>query len=136
MVILTKIKCVSDVWVHSVVLGHPNLDGRFVETRSMSQELSRRALFRRLSPVQEPVPQGPRVAVLGEGCLAVRGITCASCVDPCEPGALKIRPMLGGRGLPTIDAAACTGCGDCLNVCPVGALSLARAEIGGSTPCA
>lgn len=102
----------------------------------MSQDLSRRALFRRLSPAETQPVQGPVVAVLGEGCLAVRGITCASCVDPCEPGALKIRPMLGGRGLPTINAAACTGCGDCLNVCPVEALSLQPAENGGSTPCA
>jgi len=103
----------------------------------MSQELSRRALFRRLSPSQEPtIPQGAVLALLGDGCLAVRGITCASCVDPCEPRALKIRPMLGGRGLPIIDASTCTGCGDCLNVCPVGALSLVRAENGGSTPCA
>ncbi|WP_291719208.1 4Fe-4S dicluster domain-containing protein [Magnetospirillum sp. 64-120] len=101
----------------------------------MSQELSRRALFRRFSPAQDQAPQGPLVAVLGDGCLAVRGITCASCVDPCEPRALKIRPMLGGRGLPTIDATTCTGCGDCLNVCPVGALALARSENGESTPC-
>jgi len=35
--------------------------------------------------------------------------------------------MLGGRALPVIDAAACTGCGDCLSICPVGALSLVPA---------
>lgn len=102
----------------------------------MSHSISRRALFRRASPAPAPSATGPLVAVVGGACLAAQGVTCASCVDPCEPRALRIRPLLGGRGLPVVDAAACTGCGDCLNVCPVSALSLAPADLGEANPCA
>ena len=102
----------------------------------MSHPISRRALFGRAAPTPSPAGQGRVVAVLGGGCLAVQGVTCGTCADPCEPRALKVRPLLGGRALPTIDAAACTGCGDCLNVCPVGALSLAPADLGEATSCA
>jgi len=102
----------------------------------MSPQLSRRALFGRAARTQPPEIQGPRVAVLGGGCLAVQGVACGTCADPCAPRALKMRPMLGGRAIPLIDVAACSGCGDCLNVCPVGALSLASAGVGESKPCA
>lgn len=67
------------------------------------------------------------VAEVGGACLAARGVTCGTCADPCEPRALRLRPLLGGRAFPVIDAAACTGCGDCLSVCPVGALALVPA---------
>lgn len=102
----------------------------------MSPQLSRRALFGRADSTQSPQIQAPRVAVLGLGCLAVQGVACGICSDPCEPGALKVRPLPGGRAIPLIDADACNGCGDCLNVCPVGALNLAPAGVGESKPCA
>lgn len=103
----------------------------------MSAPLSRRALFGRRA---EPEPEsGPRVAVLAAGCLATTGVACGICVDPCEPRALRMKPQLGGRATPIIDAAACTGCGDCIPICPVASLSLGPApEIcpQESRPCA
>ncbi len=99
----------------------------------MSGSLSRRAFLtgsRRSSTASAdavPVAATAMVAVVDGGCLAARGVTCGTCADPCEPRALRLRPLLGGRALPLIDAAACTGCGDCLSVCPVGALSLVPA---------
>ncbi|MBC7908779.1 MAG: 4Fe-4S dicluster domain-containing protein [Rhodospirillaceae bacterium] len=97
----------------------------------MSGILSRRAFFTRHPEPSEVT--GPQVAVLGVGCLSVNGVMCGICADPCEPRALRVRPLGGGRALPTIDFAACTGCGDCLSVCPVGALALAPLE---HAPCA
>lgn len=69
-----------------------------------------------------------RVAQVAANCLAVNGVACAVCADPCEPRALRVRPLPGGRALPIVDTNACTGCGDCTRVCPVGALGLAVAD--------
>lgn len=100
----------------------------------MSGKLSRRAFLTASGRVPAPrvdergaVAVPALVATVGGACLAARGITCGTCSDPCEPRALRLRPLLGGRALPVIDAAACSGCGDCLAVCPVGALSLVPA---------
>lgn len=68
-----------------------------------------------------------RVAELAATCLAVNGVACSICADPCEPRALVVRPLTGGRALPVIDIETCTGCGDCARLCPVGALAVVAA---------
>lgn len=102
----------------------------------MPRTLSRRAFFtgRRPEPVQSPArpargeAAARRVAQVAANCLAVSGVTCSVCADPCEPRALRVKPLVGGRALPIVDTNACTGCGDCAKVCPVGALVLAEAD--------
>lgn len=64
-----------------------------------------------------------RVAV-DASCLNRRGIECRVCGDACETRALRFVPARGGIAQLQIDAAACTGCGDCVSVCPVQAITL------------
>ncbi len=67
----------------------------------------------------------PLVAELGAACISIQGVACRLCGDPCDPRAIRFRPMLGGRVLPEISSETCTGCGVCVSACPVGALKMA-----------
>lgn len=79
---------------------------------------SRRALLMGRVSTRTPV------AVVGDACLARRNIVCRTCNESCEPGAILMRLAVGSAGLPQVDAAICTGCGDCAEVCPAGAITL------------
>lgn len=62
-----------------------------------------------------PYRDQPMVAVpRNERCL-VRSSGCFCCVERCAQQAIAV---VTGEGI-RIDAARCTGCGDCLYVCPV-----------------
>lgn len=64
---------------------------------------------------QKSAPDLPMVAVArNERCLA-RNCGCFSCVERCPHQAITI---VMGEGI-RIDEAVCTGCADCLYVCPV-----------------
>ena len=67
--------------------------------------------------------------VFGEACLSRRGIVCRVCGDACEATAIRFRLAVGGVALPEIDAARCTGCGECVGVCPEKVM-LMTAEFG------
>jgi ferredoxin len=49
-----------------------------------------------------------------DSCLA-KNSGCFSCMERCEPGAIKLIPGVGVR----INQQICTGCGSCEYVCPV-----------------
>ena len=59
-----------------------------------------------------------------ERCLNRRGVECRVCGDACETRALRFVPARGGVAQLQVDTAACTGCGDCVGVCPVRAIAL------------
>jgi ferredoxin-type protein NapF len=75
-------------------------------------------------------PATSRVAITDQ-CLPHRFIHCQSCMDACPEQAIRFTARLGGPPLPRIDAALCTGCGDCFTVCPVGALVLVSTAANG-----
>lgn len=61
---------------------------------------------------------------VADTCLNRRGVECRVCGDACDVRALRFVPARGGIAGLQVDAAACTGCGDCVSVCPVRAISL------------
>jgi ferredoxin-type protein NapF len=72
------------------------------------------------------------VAAIGAACLARANVVCRTCGDACAEGAIRFPPAPGRVAVPHLDAAACTGCGACVAVCPAEAITVASA----STPVA
>ncbi len=66
------------------------------------------------------------VASIGAACLALNKVVCRTCGEACEPRALSFRLAPGGVSRPHLDAAACNGCGACVAICPVAAVSVVR----------
>lgn len=57
-------------------------------------------------------------------CLSLNAIVCRTCGDVCEEQAINFRLQLRGISIPEIDNDSCTGCGECLYVCPESAVSI------------
>ncbi len=68
--------------------------------------------------------EGPLAAMIGTRCLPLRGVDCQLCRDACPGEAIGFRPRRGGPFTPHVRLANCTGCGDCLPVCPTAAIAL------------
>lgn len=59
-----------------------------------------------------------RRIVIDATCLTRAGVVCRSCGEHCDAQAIRFAPQAGGVANPSLDAAACTGCGACVAVCP------------------
>ncbi len=57
-------------------------------------------------------------------CLVRRGVVCRACGDACDARAIRFRLLPRGLADISLDHNLCTGCGDCVPRCPVGAISL------------
>lgn len=82
---------------------------------------SRRDFLSGLRRDRKPVKA---VAQVGEQCLSLRGISCRTCDDACDVRAIQFSPQLQGRFQLSINQETCTACGNCVEVCPVSALSI------------
>lgn len=83
-------------------------------------EVRRAGFARRGVPAAPPLPAAMVPAVDPARCLAAR-MACSACVERCPvPGALR-----WAGAVPEVVAAACTGCGQCLAVCPAPVLAFA-----------
>lgn len=58
-----------------------------------------------------------------DNCLAKNNITCQSCKDACDPEAIKF-PITSATPAPVVNPDLCTGCGECVSVCPVNSISI------------
>jgi ferredoxin-type protein NapF len=63
-------------------------------------------------------------ASIGASCLALNRVVCSACGERCEARAIRFRPALGAAPTPAIDPDRCTGCGACVAVCPVSAITV------------
>lgn len=63
-------------------------------------------------------------AAIGADCLLDAGVSCRSCTDACDSGALVFDLRAGAVGRVRADPARCIGCGACAGVCPAGAIAI------------
>ena len=59
-------------------------------------------------------------------CLAQQKVECRICADACAPRAIRFKPAPGGISQMALTLPDCTACGECVAVCPVGAVTLSR----------
>lgn len=70
----------------------------------------------------------PWRARVKDDCLSMNAITCRTCQDVCEHDAIRFRPAIGGRSIPSVDLELCNGCGNCVGFCPSSSLELTRSH--------
>lgn len=75
-----------------------------------------------------PAARFSHTARIGDGCLALNYVDCQACRDTCPEIAIRFQPRRGAPFQPVLNQDACTGCGACLAVCPVGSISFAERQ--------
>ncbi|MCP4001887.1 MAG: 4Fe-4S dicluster domain-containing protein [Gammaproteobacteria bacterium] len=88
-----------------------------------------RAQFLRGRWQEAPLPPSSEViAKIGRTCLPIRGESCRICGNLCELNAIRFIQAEGQLPVPVIVADECTGCGDCLGICPVDAIDMKQRQ--------
>lgn len=74
----------------------------------------------------QSAPWHIKASINDDICISHKGVECRSCSDPCETRAIAMRPQLGGVSVPVLSISNCCGCGACISVCPVSAISISK----------
>jgi ferredoxin-type protein NapF len=98
---------------------------------ALPAHLGRRGLLLGRPAIADDRPVRP-VAAIARSCLALRGVACMSCRDACLAGAIRFSLARGGA-VPRVETDACTGCADCVPVCPASAIALTMPVTGGAS---
>lgn len=107
--------------------GFPEIDFQRAEC-SFCQACVRACDAAVFTPIEQ-IPWQIKVSI-SDRCLPYHHIECRSCQDGCETRAIRFRPQLNGIAQPVLDLPACTGCGACVPVCPVQAVTLTWSDDG------
>ena len=60
---------------------------------------------------------------VNQNCLSASGVTCRICVEACDTSAIRVRVRVGGDAIPMISDSNCNGCGECVALCPINAIT-------------
>ncbi|MCU7875840.1 MAG: ferredoxin-type protein NapF [Candidatus Thiodiazotropha sp. (ex Lucinoma borealis)] len=69
-------------------------------------------------PTELTTPPWALDVTIDGSCLSINGVVCRSCGDICEESAIRFKLETGGRSTPLLDQLSCSGCGECVSVCP------------------
>ena len=77
---------------------------------------------------RDPLDAWNHRVTLGGSCMALRGVVCRTCGDVCDQRAIRFQMRVGAAAVPLLVLSACTGCGECVAVCPVKAVQVVVPE--------
>lgn len=61
---------------------------------------------------------------INNSCLSQNGVVCRSCGEICEESAIRFKLETKGRATPILNRQSCSGCGECISVCPNQSISI------------
>jgi ferredoxin-type protein NapF len=66
------------------------------------------------------------IAQIQDNCLSLNGVVCRSCGEACDDSVIRFKLEIGGKARPLLDETECTGCGECIAICPTQSIQIHR----------
>jgi len=67
-------------------------------------------------------------ATVNKQCISMSSVFCRSCGDVCPEEAINFQYIKRAIAQPVVNSEQCSGCGACISVCPVDAISISVKE--------